>query len=179
FQQMARERHPVPAWIVVGAGTGGTSATIGRYVRYRCHDTQVAVADPEGSVFGAYFRSGDATLTAPGSRIEGIGRPRVEPSFVRTLVDRMVEVPNPDSIAAMRVLSTLLGRKVGPSTGTNFVGMLALAQEMRAAGRQGSILSLLCDAGERYLPTYHDAGWATAQFGDCAAAQQRIQASLA
>ena len=179
FQQMARERHPVPAWIVVGAGTGGTSATIGRYVRYRCHDTQVAVADPEGSVFGAYFRSGDATLTAPGSRIEGIGRPRVEPSFVRTLVDRMFEVPNLDSVAAMRALSALLGRKVGPSTGTNFVGMLALAQEMRAAGRQGSILSLLCDAGERYLPTYHDAGWVQAQFGDCTAAQQRIQASLA
>src|SRR5262249_46171829 len=29
FQQMELERHPVPAWIVVGAGTGGTSATIG------------------------------------------------------------------------------------------------------------------------------------------------------
>ncbi|MDQ7971672.1 MAG: PLP-dependent cysteine synthase family protein [Rhodocyclaceae bacterium] len=179
FQQMARERHPVPAWIVVGAGTGGTSATIGRYVRYRCHDTQVAVADPEGSVFGAYFRTGDAALTAPGSRIEGIGRPRVEPSFVRTLVDRMFEVPNLDSVAAMRVLSALLGRKVGPSTGTNFVGMLALAQEMKTAGRPGSVLSLLCDAGERYLPTYHDAAWVQAQFGDCAAAQQRIEAALA
>src|SRR3546814_5972426 len=34
FEQMAHERHPVPTWIVVGAGTGGTSATIGRYVRY-------------------------------------------------------------------------------------------------------------------------------------------------
>ena len=34
FSQMALERHPVPAWIVVGAGTGGTSATIGRYVRF-------------------------------------------------------------------------------------------------------------------------------------------------
>src|SRR5829696_8693121 len=33
FDQMALERHPVPAWVVVGAGTGGTSATIGRYVR--------------------------------------------------------------------------------------------------------------------------------------------------
>ena len=70
----------------------------------------------------------------------------------------MIEVPNVDSVAAMRALSRLLGRKVGPSTGTNFIGMLALAGEMRAAGEQGSILSLLCDAGERYLPSYHDAG---------------------
>jgi cysteine synthase A len=113
FTQMLRERHPVPRWIVVGAGTGGTSATIGRYVRYQRHATQVCVADPAGSVFSAYHRTGDATLTAPGSRIEGIGRPRVEPSFIRTLVDRMVEVPDVESVAAMRALSQLLGRRVG------------------------------------------------------------------
>ena len=178
FQQMARERHPVPAWIVVGAGTGGTSATIGRYLRFRCHDTQVCVPDPEGSVFSAYHRTGDASLTAPGSRIEGIGRPRVEPSFVRTLVDRMIEVPNLESVAAMHTLSTLLGRKVGPSTGTNFVGMLTLAQEMRAAGRQGSVLSLLCDAGERYLPSYHDADWVQRNFGDIGPALQRVHERL-
>ena len=179
FTQMRRERHAVPRWIVVGAGTGGTSATIGRYVRFQRHATGICVADPEGSVFAAYHRTGDATLTAPGSRIEGIGRPRVEPSFVRTLVDRMEEVADCDSLAAMRSLSALLGRRVGPSTGTNYVAMLRLASEMRQRGEQGSILSLLCDAGERYLPTYHDAGWVQAQFGDCTAAQQRIQASLA
>ena len=65
FTQMARERHPVPRWIVVGAGTGGTSATIGRYVRYQRHATRVCVADPAGSVFSAYHRTGDASLTAP------------------------------------------------------------------------------------------------------------------
>ena len=179
FNQMARERHPVPAWIVTAAGTGGTSATIGRYVRFRRHATQLAVPDPEGSVFKPYFASGDATLTAPGSRIEGIGRPRVEPSFIRTLVDRMMVVANRDSVAAMRVLSNLLGRKVGPSSGTNFCAMLELAHEMRADGRTGSILSLLCDAGERYLPTYHDQAWVVQQFGDCEPAQRRIEALLA
>ena len=60
--------------------------------------------------------------------------PRVEPSFIRTLVDRMVEVPDVESVAAMRALSQLLGRRVGPSTGTNFVAMLALAHEMRERG---------------------------------------------
>jgi len=179
YTQMQRERHPVPRWIVVGAGTGGTSATIGRYLRYQRHATQVCVADPAGSVFGAYHRTGDATLTAPGSRIEGIGRPRVEPSFIRTLVDRMEEVADDDSVAAMRALSTLLGRRVGPSTGTNFVAMLRLAQEMRTQGQRGSILSLLCDAGERYLPTYHDDAWVQRCLGDCAASHGRLQALLA
>jgi cysteine synthase A len=179
FSQMARERHPVPRWVVVGAGTGGTSATIGRYVRYQRHATQVCVPDPTGSVFGAYHRSGDASITGEGSRIEGIGRPRVEASFIRTLVDRMLEVPNEDSVAAMRALSHLLGRKVGPSTGTNFIGMLTLAQEMVQAGEQGSILSLLCDAGERYLPNYHNAQWVNSNFGDCTAAEQRVAYAMA
>ncbi|MBI2749475.1 MAG: PLP-dependent cysteine synthase family protein [Burkholderiales bacterium] len=178
FSQMARERFPVPRWVVVGAGTGGTSATVGRYIRYQRHATQVCVTDPTGSVFGAYYRTGDAAITGEGSRIEGIGRPRVEASFIRTLVDRMLEVPNVDSVAAMRALSQLLGRKVGPSTGTNFIGMLTLAQEMLQAGEQGSILSLLCDAGERYLPNYHCAEWVNDQFGDCKAAEQRVAQAM-
>jgi cysteine synthase len=178
FEQMARERHAVPAWVVVGAGTGGTSATIGRFVRYRQFATQLCVADPEGSVFAAYHNSGDAQLTAPGSRIEGIGRPRVEPSFVRGLIDRMQVVSNVESIAAMRLLSQLLGRRVGPSTGTNFVAMLSLAAQMKAQGEGGSILSLICDAGERYLPTYHNESWVAQCLGDCAGAQQALQHTM-
>ena len=179
FTQMQRERHPVPAWIVAGAGTGGTSATIGRYVHYQSHATHLCVADPVGSVFADYWRSGDAALTAPGSHIEGIGRPRVEPSFIRHLVDRMEVVADAESIACMRELSRLLGRRVGPSTGTNFAAMLRLADEMRRGGQSGSILSLLCDAGERYLHSYHSPQWVAEHVGDCAAAQAAVQARLA
>ena len=179
FQQMSRERFPVPRWIVVGAGTGGTSATIGRFVRYQKHDTQVCVADPVGSVFGQYHRSGDVSVTGPGSRIEGIGRPRVEASFIRTLVDRMVEVADTDSVAAMQLLTELLGRKVGPSTGTNLVGMLTLACEMRQTGQQGSILSLLCDAGERYLGSYFDDAWVATHIGNCSDARHQLSKQLA
>jgi cysteine synthase A len=178
FSQMARERHPIPRWVVVGAGTGGTSATVGRYIRYQRYATQVCVPDPVGSVFGQYHRTGDASITGAGSRIEGIGRPRVEASFVRTLIDRMLDVQDVDSVAAMRELSTLLGRKVGPSTGTNFIGMLTLAAEMRERGEAGSILSLLCDSGERYLPNYHNTSWVSSTMGDCAEAQARVRAAM-
>ncbi|MGI4895525.1 MAG: PLP-dependent cysteine synthase family protein, partial [Janthinobacterium lividum] len=71
FEQMALEPHPEPAWIVVGAGTGGTSATIGRYCRYQQHATRLAVADPEGSAFAQAWRTGSREVTATGSRIEG------------------------------------------------------------------------------------------------------------
>ena len=178
FDQMACERHAVPRWIVVGAGTGGTSATIGRYLRYVGHGTQLCVADPAGSVFAAYHRERDATAIAPGSRIEGIGRPRVEPSFIPTLIDRVLEVEDAYSIAAMHALCALIGRRVGPSTGTNLVAMLALAREMQARGEQGAIVSLLCDSGERYLKTYFDADWSLARFGDTRAASKGLLAQL-
>ena len=166
FVQMAHERHKVPAWIVVGAGTGGTSATFGRFVRYRRHDTRIAVVDAENSVFTAYHASGDRSLvSAKGSRIEGIGRPRVEPSFIRDVVDEMIPVEDLDSIAAMRVLSRMFGRPVGPSTGTNFIGVLKLRRRMLAAGQAGSIVSLICDSGERYQELFDDAAVRT-RFGE-------------
>jgi cysteine synthase A len=56
--------------------------------------------------------------------------------------------------------------------------MLKLAREMRAQGEQGSVLSLLCDAGERYLPTYHNADWVLQQFGDCSAAVECIKVQM-
>jgi cysteine synthase len=160
FDQLALERHPVPTWIVVGAGTGGTSATIGRYVRYQRHATSLAVVDPENSAFFASFEAGDGDFaTGRPSRIEGIGRPRVEPSFVPGVVDRMISVPDAASIAAMRFCSRVTGRLVGGSTGTNLWGALRLAAEMRRTGVRGSIVTLLCDGGERYGNTYYDDGW--------------------
>ena len=74
FGQLSLEEHPIPTWIVVGAGTGGTSATIGRFLRYRRHPTR-------------------------------------------------------------------------------------LAAEMRRTNVRGSIVTLLCDSGERYGNTYYDDTW--------------------
>ena len=51
FAQLSREPFPVPAWVVVGAGTGGTSATIGRYLRLQKYPTRLCVVDPENSAF--------------------------------------------------------------------------------------------------------------------------------
>jgi len=74
FNQMQLERHPVPTWIVVGAGTGGTSATIGRYARLGRYPTQMCVVDPEDSIFFSHWsgepsalsRSNTATVDPPG-----------------------------------------------------------------------------------------------------------------
>jgi cysteine synthase A len=160
FAQMRAERHPVPSWIVVGAGTGGTSATFGRYVRYRRHTTKICVVDPENSsFFGAWETGAMDYATGMPSRIEGIGRPRVEPSFVPTVIDEMIQVPDAGSFAAIRFLRQHTGHWAGGSTGTNLYGAFQLIARMLAAGQTGSIVTLLCDGGERYAHTYYDDGW--------------------
>jgi cysteine synthase A len=164
FSQLAREQHPLPEWVVVGAGTGGTSATIGRFLRYRRLPTRLAVVDPEGSSFFPSWRDGDPSVaTGRPSRIEGIGRPRVEPSFVPTIVDRMICVPDAASLAAMRHLERVTGRRAGGSTGTNLWGAFRLVAEMLADGRTGSVVTLLCDGGERYAHTYYSDEWLAAE----------------
>ncbi len=165
FKQMGQERYPIPEWIVCSPGTGGTSSTLGRYVRYRRYDTRILCADPEVSVFYDYYRSALAgqpdigLAISGGSRVEGIGRPRVEPSFIAQCVDAMAKVPDALSLAGMRYVSARLGRRVGGSTGTNFVGVLKAAERMRNAGRGGSIVTILCDAGERYAHSYYNRDW--------------------
>jgi cysteine synthase len=155
--QMALEPHSVPSWIVVGAGTGGTAATFGRYLRLLGAPTRLCVVDPEGSAFLPSYQG----LAAGGaaSRIEGIGRPQVEPSFVPSIVDRMLGVPDGASVATMRFLHHRLGISAGPSTGTNVFGALRLACEMRADQSAGSIVTLMCDSGARYTTTYDDDAW--------------------
>ncbi|MDN5895719.1 MAG: PLP-dependent cysteine synthase family protein [Nocardioides sp.] len=175
FDQMGRERHPVPTWVVVGAGTGGTSATIGRYVRFRRLDTQLCVVDPENSAFYPGWTDNDPDAVGTGSRIEGIGRPRVEPSFLPQVVDRMMQIPDAASIAAARWCSKVTGFSVGGSTGTSLWGALHLIAEMRSRGETGSVVTLLCDGGERYVHTYYDDDWLAAQGIDITAYTRTLE----
>ncbi|MHA6691416.1 PLP-dependent cysteine synthase family protein [Devosia sp. A449] len=179
FQQMTMERHPIPRWVVMSPGTGGTSATIGRYILYRGLNTSLCVPDPEFSAFyEGWCGVNQEAHCARGSRIEGIGRPRIEASFIPNVVDAMLKVPDTASIAATRVLSRLLSRRVGASTGTNFIGMLWAASQMREDKDAGSIVSLICDSGERYAQTYFDDAWLTQQGLNIAPHEALIEDSL-
>jgi cysteine synthase A len=164
FRQLELERFPEPAWIVATAGTGGTSATIARYVHYMQHDTRICVADPENSCFFEGWSTGDPDVTCDcGSRIEGIGRPRMEPSFVPGAIDRMMKVPDAASVAAVRALDRAIGRRAGGSTGTGLWSALKIVAEMVAEGRRGSVVTLLCDPGDRYLDKYYSDAWLAEQ----------------
>jgi len=178
FRQMESEEAPVPEWIVTSAGTGGTAATLGRYIRYRGFRTRLCVADVEGSAFYDAWATGRDDTEAPGSRIEGIGRPRVEPSFIPSVIDHMIRVPDAASIAAAHVLSDRLFRRVGGSTGTNFFALCCVAAAMMRDGHGGSLVSLICDSGDRYADSYYNPDWLARERIDIAPWRRAIKRFL-
>ncbi|CAM5278908.1 L-cysteine desulfhydrase Cds1 OS=Streptomyces fumanus OX=67302 GN=cds1 PE=3 SV=1 [Streptomyces fumanus] len=132
------------------------------------YDTRVCVADPENSCFFHGWTTGDPDVTCEGgSRIEGIGRPRMEPGFVPGAIDRMMKVPDAASVAAVRALERAIGRRAGGSTGTGLWSALKIVAEMVAEGRRGSVVTLLCDPGDRYLDEFSDT-WLAGQGLDMA-----------
>ncbi|MDX1934817.1 MAG: pyridoxal-phosphate dependent enzyme [Capsulimonadales bacterium] len=171
FEQMEQEPESfrIPQWVVVGAGTGGTSATIGRYARYKGFDTRVCVADPpESSYFSCWARSrGRESHTLQrycmASPIEGIGRPTPADSFLPEIIDGMVTVPNEASVGAMLYLYQTGRYYCGVSTGTNLIGAIQLLEKMRQEGQSGSLVTLICDSGLRYAQTYYDSSWRSLQ----------------
>lgn len=164
-----------PEWFVVGAGSGGTATSIGRFLRKWSPLTQATpaarlmVVDPERSVVFDWYRSGETTLRsqAPG-RIEGVGSSgpiRFGDTFSlqREVVDRMLSVPDALSLAGMHLLTALVGFRVGPSSGLNFIGALRLACERHGAGQPGPIATVICDRGDRYADTYYNPAWVEAK----------------
>jgi cysteine synthase A len=138
-------------------------------VRYKRHTTKVAVVDPENSsFFGAWETGALDYATGMPSRIEGIGRPRVEPSFVPGVIDEMFSVPDAGSLAAIRLLRDHTGHWAGGSTGTNLYGAFLLISRMVAEGQAGSVVTLLCDGGDRYANTYYSDEWLAEQDIDIA-----------
>lgn len=145
-----------PDWFVNGAGTGGTATCAGRHFRERGLKTEVVVVDPEDSAFFDHYTCGTASAGCLcASRVEGIGRPDVEASFKRELVDRMLRVPDAASFAAARWLSHRLRHPVGISTGTNLIGAICLLD----AVDEGTAATLVCDDGRRYAGRLDNDRW--------------------
>ena len=75
------------------------------------------------------------------------------------VVDLVEEVDDADSIVAIHGLQRILHRRWGGSSGSNWVACLRLADRMRTAGVGGSIVTLLCDEGDRYADTLYSKQW--------------------
>lgn len=177
-EQLAAQKFGAPSWMIVGAGTGCTATTIGRYVRSRpdLQTTRLCVVDPRGSILFKLFAHGpDCGPASNSDYIEGIGRKRPSPSFNDALVDRMIAVPDEAAIAATRWLAGRMGKKLGPSTGANLIGVLALVSEAHDRGEKCSIVTVGGDCGERYAKTIYCDDWVRSVGLDLGAWEQRLR----
>ena len=84
------------------------------------------------------------------------------------VIDHMVQVPDAASLAAMHFLRSTTRYFAGGSTGTNLYAAFGIIAQMLERGETGSVVTLICDSGERYANTYYNQQWLDEQGLDLA-----------
>ncbi|PLX88698.1 MAG: cysteine synthase A [Desulfuromonas sp.] len=128
---------------VAGVGTGGTITGVGRVLRQRFPGVKIFAVEPSDS---PVLSGGDA---GP-HKIQGIGAGFVPDTLDTTIYDEVIRVQNDDAIAMARQLAHENGIFVGISAGANVFAARKVAAQL-GAGK--TVVTVLCDTGERYLST--------------------------
>jgi cysteine synthase A len=136
----------MPDAFVMGVGTGGTLIGVGQAMREVNPNVLVVALEPSES---CTIQCGDTGL----HQIEGIADGFIPTIYQRhsSLVDRVIGVHSDDAIREMRRLARAHGLLVGPSSGANMVAARRLRDELPPSS---TIVTILCDEGEKYLSEY-------------------------
>ena len=145
----------VPDAFVTACGTGGTLAGISRYLKERDARVRIVLADPMGSALYSYVKCGQLA-TEGDSSTEGIGIKRITKNFEGTPVDDAVRVDDRTMIEMAMWLLREEGIYVGGSAALNVAAAARVARTMPAGS---SVVTILCDGGERYRSRLYDAAW--------------------
>jgi cysteine synthase A len=128
------------------AGSGGTIAGVGEYLKSRNPAVQIALADPPGAALYSWFHEG--VLKGEGSSVtEGIGVNRITGNLEGVALDHAWRIEDAEALAIIFGLAKDEGLTLGPSSGVNIVGAIRLAREL---GPGHTIATILCDPGQRY-----------------------------
>ena len=129
---------------VAGIGTGGTITGVGEVLKAKRGDIRVVAVEPEGS---PVLSGGE-----PGKhKIQGIGAGFVPEVLNTAIYDEVIRVKDQDAFETSRKLARQEGILCGISAGANVWAALEVAKRPESEGR--TIVTVLCDTGERYLST--------------------------
>ena len=130
--------------LVSGVGTGGTLTGIGQVLKKQKPGFRVIAVEP----FDSPVLSGGK----PGPhKIQGIGAGFVPDVLDKGLIDEIFKVKNDEAIETARRLAKEEGVLAGISAGANVFAALEIAK--RQENKNKTIVTIICDTGERYLST--------------------------
>jgi cystathionine beta-synthase len=143
---------PIDA-LVCAVGTGGSLFGTARELRRLGQSTTVIGVEPVGSIAfggpgGPYHQSG--TGTPPGATIGT--------AVDYSLLDQGVKVSDVDAFATARALARRNGLMVGGSSGGAIFAALDVLPTLPAGS---TVVTIVCDGGEKYLDTVFDDEWMT------------------
>ena len=134
---------------VAGVGTGGTITGVSRYIKKEKGKAITSVAvEPSHSPVITQTMNGEALKPGP-HKIQGIGAGFIPKNLDLSVVDRVEQVTNEESIEMALRLAQEEGLLVGISCGAAAAAAIRLAQLDEFAGK--TIVVVLPDLAERYL----------------------------
>lgn len=129
---------------VAGIGTGGTITGVGETLKDYNPDVQVVAVEPEDSAVLSGCEAGP-------HKIQGIGAGFVPDVLNTKIYDEILQVSNKDAIEMARRLAREEAILCGISAGANVWAAAELAKRPENEGK--TIVTIICDTGERYLST--------------------------
>ena len=129
---------------VAGFGTGGTLSGTGKVLKQANPATKIVAVEPASSPLVSKGM-------ACSHKIQGIGANFIPKTLDRDIIDEILTIENDEALAAARQSAQKEGLLVGISSGANLAAAAALARKSENHGK--TIVTILCDTGERYLST--------------------------
>jgi len=130
--------------IVAAVGTGGSLTGISEVIKKHNPNVHVVAVEPENS---PVLVGGE-----PGPhKIQGIGAGFVPTILNTEIFDEVISVTDTDAFATSKELAKTDGLLVGISSGANLFAATQVASRPENKGK--TIITILCDTGERYLST--------------------------
>jgi cystathionine beta-synthase len=141
--------------IVLGVGSSGTVSGMSKYLQQHSPNTELVIADPEGSVVAGYINSGEIG-ESHSWLVEGIGE-----DFIPSIADfagatKAYSISDGESFSTARELLQAEGILAGSSSGTLLAAALRYCHEQTEPKR---VVTLACDTGNKYLSKLFNDFW--------------------
>src|SRR5882672_1722115 len=147
--------HQVDA-VIAGVGTGGTITGLSRFFEKVSPQTEMVLADPEGSILAPYIKTGKVPASVGSWVVEGIGEDFIPPVCDLSRVRKAYAIPDKEALLTCRELLRKEGVMAGTSTGTLVAAALRYCREQSSAKR---VVTLVCDSGNKYLSKVYNDFW--------------------